>query len=100
MLLVALHDPSLHRLILIGHELIRRQIPVIRIVFGNEITARRLNDVAGHQRASVVVALENAIGEIAFDLEAKEEARELLLQLTGIGGVEFDAESQHWFDEG
>lgn len=73
---------------------------MIRIVFGHKITARCLNDVAGHQGTCVVVALQDAIGQISFDLQAKEEASEFLFELTRIGGVEFDTESKHWFDEG
>lgn len=99
MLLVTLHNASLHRFVLVRHELIGRKVSVIGIVFGHVITARRLHDVTGHQRTSVVVALEHTVGEISFDLQAKEEAREFLLQLAGIRGVEFDTKSEHRFDE-
>lgn len=99
MLLVALHYPALHRLVLVGHEAIRRQVRVIRIVFGNKVTARRLHDVAGHQGARVVVALQHAVRQVSFDLQTKQKSGELLLQLARIGCVEFDAEPEHRFDQ-
>jgi hypothetical protein len=58
-----------------------------------------LDDVAGHEGGSVVVALETARGQVALDLQAKEVARVLLLELSWVVCVEFNTESQERIDQ-
>lgn len=100
MFLVVLHDPLLHLGVLVGHEFVAGQVRVVGIVLGHEVPAFGLDDVAGHQGGGVVVALHQALGEVPFDLEAEEVPRVLLLELAGIGGVEFYAEIEERVDEG
>lgn len=71
MFFVVLHDFTLHNAILMWYETIGGQIGVVRVVFGHIITARGLHYVAGHQRGSVIVALQRTIGQVTFDLQAK-----------------------------
>ena len=58
-----------------------------------------LNYIAGHEGGSVVVALQQALGEVALYLQAEQVARELLLELRRIRRVELDAEPEERIDQ-
>lgn len=58
-----------------------------------------LNYITGHERSSVVVALQESLGQVTFDLQTEQVARELLFELRRIGRVELDAEPEERIDQ-
>lgn len=97
--LVVLHDAALHLVVLVWHKLVARQVGVVGVVLGYVVATLGLHDIAGHKGGCVVVALQVAVREVAFHLEAKQVAGVLLFQLTGVGSVEFDAEVEQRVDQ-
>ena len=60
-----------------------------------------LDDVAGHERGGVVVALQRARGQVPLDLQPEEVSRVLLLDLRRrVRRVELDAEAEEGVTRG
>lgn len=51
-----------------------------------------LDNVGDHQCGGVLIALDIALTEVTFDLQAEQVPGELFLQLTGVWRVELDTE--------
>lgn len=59
-----------------------------------------LNYITGHECGCVVVALQQAVSQIALDLQTKEITSEFLFELCRVRGVKLDAEPEKWIDQG
>lgn len=51
-----------------------------------------LNNVRGHEGRRIIVTLEQALSQVTLQLQTKQVARELFLQLRGVRRVELYAE--------